>query len=76
MHVNLLEPVLNVVESALLSAVVDEDDAHGAFVVGLCDRAEAFLSRSVPNLQLHALVLHVDRFDLKVNSYNSKDHTR
>lgn len=67
MRVDLLEPVLNVAEGALLGAVVDENDAHGALVVRLRDRAEAFLAGRVPNLQLDSLVLHVNRLDLEID---------
>ena len=72
MSLNLLQPVRNIVESGLLRAVVDQDDTHGAFVVSLCNRSEALLSCRVPYLQLHALVLDVDRFDLKVDAYRQK----
>ena len=64
----LLEPVRDIVKCGLLGAVVDEDDAHGALVVRLRDRAEALLSRRVPHLQLHSLVLHINRLDLEVDS--------
>ena len=67
-RLNLLEPVRDIVKCGLLGAVVDEDDAHGALVIRLCDRAEAFLSRRVPYLQLHSLVLHINRLDLEVDS--------
>ena len=68
MRFNLFEPVRDIVKCGLLGAVVDEDDAHCALVIRLCDRAEALLSRRVPNLQLHSLVLHIYRFDLEVDS--------
>ena len=67
-RLNLLEPVRDIVKCGLLGAVVDEDDAHGALVIRLRDRAEALLSRRVPHLQLHSLVLHIYRFDLEVDS--------
>ena len=65
---NLFEPIRDIVKCGLLGAVVDENDAHGALVIRLCDRAEAFLSRRVPYLQLHSLVLHINRLDLEVDS--------
>ena len=67
-RLDLLEPVRDIVKCGLLGAVVDEDDAHGALVVRLRDRAEALLSRRVPHLQLHSLVLHINRLDLEVDS--------
>ncbi len=68
MLINLLEPVLDIVKSDFLSAVVDEDDAHGSLVIGLCDRAEPLLTCRVPNLQLDALVLHINRLNLEVDA--------
>ena len=66
---DLLQPVLNVIKSSLFCAIIDKDDTHGALVVGLCDCTETFLASSVPHLELHALVLHIDGLDLEVNSY-------
>ena len=68
MRLNLFEPVRDIVKCGLLGAVVDEDDAHGALVIRLRDRAESFLPCCVPHLQLHSLVLHIYRFDLEVDS--------
>lgn len=71
--INLSKPVLYVVEGDSVWAVVDEDDAHGALVVGLRDRAEPLLPRRVPNLQLHVLPIDVYRLYLKVYAYKDKD---
>ena len=68
-HINLLQPIGDVVKSAFFGAVVHQDDAHGALVVCLRDCAEPFLTCCVPNLKLYSLVLHVNRLDLEVNSY-------
>ena len=68
MRLYLLQPVLDVIKSALLGAIINKNDSHGAFIVGLGDRTEAFLPRSIPHLELHSLVLHVDSFYLKVNT--------
>ena len=68
MRLNLFEPVRDIVKCGLLGAVVDEDDAHCALVIRLCNCAEALLSCRVPHLQLHSLVLHIYRFDLEVDS--------
>ena len=67
-RLNLLQPVADVVKRGLLRAVVHQNDAHRALVIRLRDRAEALLPGRVPHLQLHALVLHVDRLDLEVNA--------
>lgn len=71
MSLDLLEPVLNIVKSGLLRAVVDQNDAHCALVVCLSDCAEPFLPRRVPYLQLHSLVLNINRLDLEVDSYSN-----
>ncbi len=69
MLVNLLEPVLDVIESLLVSAVIDEDDAHSSFVIGLRNGSEALLTCSVPHLQLNFLVIYVYLLYLEVNPY-------
>jgi len=66
--VDLLEPVGDVIECLLLRAVVNQNDAHRAFVVGLRNRAEAFLAGRVPNLQLYPLAIHIDGLDFEVNA--------
>ena len=71
MSLNLLEPVLDIVKSGLLRAVVDQNDAHCALVVRLRDCPEPLLPRRVPHLQLHSLVLNINRLDLEVNSYSN-----
>ena len=68
MGINLFEPVHDVSERAHLSAVVYQNDSHGAFVVGLRNCSEALLAGRVPNLQLHSLILHVDRLDFEVDA--------
>ena len=47
---DLFYPFADVFEGFFVRAVVGEDDAHGAFVVGLGDGAEAFLACCVPDL--------------------------
>ena len=72
MSLDLFEPVLDIVKSAFLGAVVDEDDAHGSLIVGLCDGSESLLSSCVPDLELDSLVLHINRLDLEVDTYSDK----
>lgn len=68
MLINLLEPVGYVVESSLISAIVNQDDAHGSLVVSLGDSAEPLLSSCVPYLQLDSLVIDGNFLDFKVNA--------
>ena len=70
MGFDLLEPVLDVVKGGLLGAVVNEDDAHGALVVGLRDRPKSFLAGGIPDLEFDSLVLDGDGFDLEVDAYS------
>lgn len=70
--VDLLEPVGDVIEGLLVSAVVDQNDPHCTLVVGLSDRAETLLPGSVPHLQLHTLVIYIDLLYLEVDAYRER----
>lgn len=61
-------PCAHVLKRLLVGHVKDKQDAHRTSVVGCRDGAEPFLSRSVPDLQLDALPVQLDRADLKVNA--------
>ena len=50
MLIDLFEPVLNIVECRLFSAVIHKQNAHGALVIRLGDRPESLLASSVPHL--------------------------
>lgn len=69
MLLNLLKPVGYVRECLLIRAVVHQDDAHRALVVGLRYRPKALLPRSVPYLQLHSLLVNHDLLNLEINPY-------
>ena len=47
---------------------VSEYDSDGTLVVCLIDVLEAFLTSSVPNLQLDTLIVHLYGFDLEINA--------
>ena len=68
MGFNLFEPVCDVVETELIGAIVDKEDAHRTFVVGLCDCAESFLASRVPHLQFHTLILNLDSLDFEIDT--------
>ena len=72
MKLYLTDPVLNVLETFLNGAIIGQNNAHGAFIVSLSDRAEAFLACGVPNLQFNVLSIDLDRFNFEVNSYKEK----
>ena len=65
---DLLEPICDIVKGDLFRAVVHQYDAHCALVVGLSYGAEALLAGGVPHLQFDSLAIHVDGFNLEVNS--------
>ena len=69
MLINLLEPVRDVVESLLISAVVDQYDTHSPLVVSLSDCPEPLLTSCVPHLQFDSLFFNIDFLYLKVNTY-------
>jgi hypothetical protein len=69
MLINLLQPILDVIESLLVSAVVHQNDAHRPLVVSLSDSPESLLSCCVPHLQLNLLIVHVDLLYFEVNTY-------
>jgi hypothetical protein len=69
MLLNLLKPVGYVRECLLVRAVVHQDDAHRALVVGLRYRSEPLLPRSVPYLQLYSLLVNHDLLNLEINPY-------
>lgn len=46
--VNLVEPLLDVVETLQVSDVINYNNTMGAAVVAGCDRSEALLTSSVP----------------------------
>ena len=65
--VDLLDPVLHVVEGLLVGDVVDHDDAVGAPVVGAGDGAEPLLASRVPDLQLRGPGVLFQSAELKVH---------
>jgi hypothetical protein len=68
MCLDLLEPVGDVVKSTLFSTVIHQHDSHCALVISLSNRSEPLLTGRVPHLQLHSLILHINRLDLEVDS--------
>jgi len=66
--VDLRYPVADGVERAAVGDVVDQEDALRAAEVRGGDGAEALLARRVPDLQLDALAVQLDRLDLEVDA--------
>lgn len=65
---DLLEPVLNVIESSLVTHVIHQQYAHCPLVVSLSNRSESFLASCIPDLELYAFVSNVDGLNSKVYS--------
>lgn len=63
------------VEALFIGHIVDQENSHGAAIVGGSDCSETFLSSSVPYLQLDSLAVEVNGPDLKVDA-DGGDETR
>ena len=62
------DPVIQVKETLPLIEVKDQKDAFRALVVSIGNCAVAFLSRCVPNLQLHFSVAVVERSESEIHT--------
>lgn len=56
------------VERALVSDVVNEENAHRAAIISRRDGAETLLASGIPNLELDALSIELNGPDLEVNT--------
>lgn len=63
---NLFQPHRHIIERILISAIIRNDNAHSAFIVGLSDGLVALLPCGVPDLQLYLLAVYFDGFDFEV----------
>lgn len=66
--VNLLEPLLDVVEGVHISDIVDDADAVSTAVVRRGDGSETLLAGGIPDLQLHGLAIEFYRSDLEIDT--------
>eukprot|EP00531_Pseudo-nitzschia_arenysensis_P013583 CAMPEP_0116145440 /NCGR_PEP_ID=MMETSP0329-20121206/16591_1 /TAXON_ID=697910 /ORGANISM="Pseudo-nitzschia arenysensis, Strain B593" /LENGTH=178 /DNA_ID=CAMNT_0003641039 /DNA_START=390 /DNA_END=925 /DNA_ORIENTATION=- len=66
--VNLVQPLLYIVEGFLVSDIVDDDNSVGAAVIGRCNGAESFLSSGIPDLELDCLSVQFNRSDFEINT--------
>ena len=69
MKFDLSDPIAHIIEGVFARAIIGENNAHCALVIGLSDSAEALLTCCVPNLQFHVFSIYLDRLDLKVDAY-------
>eukprot|EP00295_Goniomonas_pacifica_P035461 CAMPEP_0175952210 /NCGR_PEP_ID=MMETSP0108-20121206/30620_1 /TAXON_ID=195067 ORGANISM="Goniomonas pacifica, Strain CCMP1869" /NCGR_SAMPLE_ID=MMETSP0108 /ASSEMBLY_ACC=CAM_ASM_000204 /LENGTH=234 /DNA_ID=CAMNT_0017278537 /DNA_START=113 /DNA_END=818 /DNA_ORIENTATION=- len=66
--INLVHPLLDIVERLLIRHVVNNNDAVCPAVVAGSDGTEALLASSVPNLELDRLAIELKSTNLEVNT--------
>lgn len=66
--VDLLQPLLDVVEAVHVGDIVDHTDAVSTSVVRRSNSSESFLASRVPNLQLHRLAIQLNSSDFEVDT--------
>lgn len=64
------------IKGPLVGNIVDQQDAHGATVVGGSNGAEALLAGGIPDLQLYALAIELNGPDLEVDSDRGDERGR
>lgn len=64
-------PDTYVLEGALISDRIRQDNAVSALVVGLRDGSIPFLPSSIPNLKLQPGTVHIDRLNLEIDTDGS-----
>ena len=70
---DLLKPVLNVIEGGSVSNVEHNNYSIGSLVVGLSDGLETILPSGVPNVKFDLFVIDIDIFDFEVHSDGWKE---
>jgi len=68
MLIYLFKPVLHILESIFLCAIINENDTHCSFIISLCNSSESFLTCSIPYLKLYSLVINIDCLNFEINS--------
>jgi len=66
--INLLQPLLDVVEGDLVGDIIDNDDTVGSSVVAGGDGTEPLLTGCVPNLELDHFAIELDGTNLEINT--------
>lgn len=68
MHLDLLHPILNILETLSLIYRVGEHNPHSPSIVSLRDGFELLLSCRIPDLQAYLILANSDSLDLEVNA--------
>jgi len=66
--IDLMQPLLYIIERFLIGNVVDNDNSVSAAVIRRRNGAEPFLTGRVPDLKLDCLSVKLDRSDFEVNT--------
>lgn len=69
--VDLLDPVLEIIEGFSFGDRVDEYHSCGSFVVGFSDGFKPFLAGGIPDLHFDFDAIDIDGFDFKINADGS-----
>lgn len=72
MHLDLLHPILNILETLSLIYRIGEHDSHSPSIVSLRNGFELLLACCVPNLQTNLILANSDGLDLEVNADGRK----
>jgi len=72
MHLDLLHPIFNILETLSLVYGVSQHYTHSTPIVSLSNRLEFLLTSSIPNLQPNLLFTDSDGFDLEVDTYGGE----
>ena len=68
MLLDVADPVADVREGLLVGDVIHQQNSHGSSVIGCRDGTEAFLTRSIPDLQLYLLTIKFNGTNFEINS--------
>jgi len=66
--INLVQPLLYIVEGFLVGDIIDNDNSMGTAVVRRCNGTETFLSGCVPDLELNSLAVQFDGTNFEINT--------
>jgi hypothetical protein len=66
--INLLKPLLHVVEGVHIGDIVDDADTVSPSVIRTGNGPETLLAGSIPNLELYCLAIELYRSDFKINA--------
>ena len=66
--INLVQPLLNIVEGFLVGHIVYDDNSVSPAIVRGCNGSESFLSGGIPDLELDGLSIQLNCSDFEINT--------